>query len=89
MSYESLISRKQRTFNTMSYLQGPWIYGKANEAVESSKAGLTLLKRAVKRKERDHERREGGSSEGNDVPCVPNEEFIILVHEYLGETHLE
>ncbi len=36
----------QRTFYTTSYLQGPWKYGKAKEAVESAKAGLTLLKRA-------------------------------------------
>ncbi len=28
-----------------SYLQGPWKYGKAKEAVESAKAGLTLLRR--------------------------------------------
>jgi hypothetical protein len=30
----------------MSYLQGPWKWGKAKEAVESTKAGLTLLRRA-------------------------------------------
>ncbi len=46
LSYESLNSRKQWTFYTMSYLQGPWTYGKAKEAVESAKAGLTLLRRA-------------------------------------------
>ncbi len=46
LSYESLNSRKQRTFYTTSYLQGPWKYGKAKEAVESTKAGLTLLERA-------------------------------------------
>ncbi len=28
-------------------------------------------------------RQEGGSSEGN-VPCVPNQEFIFLVHKYWG-----
>ncbi len=46
LSYKSLNSRKQRTFYMTSYLQGPWKYGKAKEAVESAKAGLTLLRRA-------------------------------------------
>ncbi len=46
LSYELLNSRKRRTFYTTSYLQGPWKYGKAKEAVESAKAGLTLLERA-------------------------------------------
>ncbi len=45
LSYESLKSRKQRTFYTTSYLQGPWKYRKAKEAIESAKAGLTLLRR--------------------------------------------
>jgi hypothetical protein len=40
LSYESLDSRKQRTFYTTSYLKGPWKYGKAKEAVESARAGL-------------------------------------------------
>ncbi len=35
------------------------------------------------RKERDQGRQEGGSSEGK-VPCVPNQEFSFLVHEYWG-----
>ncbi len=41
------------------------------------------------KKEKDQGRREGGSSKGN-VPCVPNQEFIFLVHEYWGfeMTHL-
>ncbi len=34
-----------------SYLQGPWKYGKAKEAVESAKAGLTLLERAWESRE--------------------------------------
>jgi hypothetical protein len=46
LSYESLNSRKRRTFYMTSYLQGPWKYGKAKKAVESAKAGLTLLRRA-------------------------------------------
>ncbi len=33
MSYESLNSRERRTFDTTSYLQGQWKYGKAKEAV--------------------------------------------------------
>ena len=45
-SYELLNSRKQRTFYATSYLQGQWKYRKAKEAVESAKAGLTLLRRA-------------------------------------------
>ncbi len=36
-----------------------------------------------KRKEKYQGRREGGSSEGN-VPCVLNQEFLFLVHEYWG-----
>ena len=74
----------------MNYLQGPWKYGKAKEAVESAKAGLTLLRRAWESQEENRKRprkEEGGSSKGN-VPCVPNQEFIFLVHEDWGETHL-
>jgi hypothetical protein len=74
------------------YEKVAWKYGKAKEAVESARAGLSLLKereKVEKRKEKDQGRREGGSSEGN-VPCVPNQEFIFFVHEYWGSevTHL-
>jgi hypothetical protein len=60
-------------------------YGKAKEAIESARAGLLPQEGDVRksRKERDQGRQEGGSSEGN-VPCVPNQEFIVLVHEYWG-----
>jgi hypothetical protein len=44
-SYKLLNARKQRTFYMTSYLQGLWKYGKAKEAVESAKAGLTPLER--------------------------------------------
>jgi hypothetical protein len=46
LSYKLLKSRKRRTFYTTSYLQGPWKYGKAKEAIDSTKAGLMLLRRA-------------------------------------------
>jgi hypothetical protein len=36
-----------------------------------------------RRKEKDQGRQEGGSSEGK-VPCALNQEFLFLVHEYLG-----
>ena len=64
-------------------------YGKAKEAVESTRAGLSPQKRGhekvkkKKRKEKDQGRREGGSSEGK-VPCALNQDFFFLVHEYLG-----
>ncbi len=53
-------------------------YGKAKEAVKSARAGLLPQEGDVRksRKERNHGRQEGGSSEGN-VPCVPNKEFIF------------
>jgi hypothetical protein len=65
-------------------------YGKAKEAVESARAGLLPQEEDVRksRRERDQGRQEGGSSEGN-VPCVPNQEFIFLVHKDWGETHLD
>ncbi len=53
MSYESLDSRKRKTFNTTSYLQGRWKYGKAKEAVESAKAGLSLLGESVRKSGRE------------------------------------
>jgi hypothetical protein len=100
-------------------------YGKAKEAVESTKAGLSPQKRGCekvkkrkrprkaglspqegdvrkkrksprmaglspqegdkkkKRREKDQGRQEGGSSESK-VPCALNQEFLFLVHEYLG-----
>jgi hypothetical protein len=60
-------------------------YGKAKEAVESARAGLLPQEGDVRksRKEKDQGRQEGGSSEGN-VPCALNQEFLFLVHEYLG-----
>jgi hypothetical protein len=36
-----------------------------------------------KRKEKDKGRQEGGSSEGK-VPCALHQEFLFLVHKYLG-----
>ncbi len=68
-----------------SYLQGPWKYGRAKEAVESARAGLSPQEGDVRksRKEKDQGRREGGSSEGK-VPCALHQEFLFLVHEHLG-----
>jgi hypothetical protein len=68
------------------YKKVAWKYRKAKEAIESARAGLSLLGESVRksRKEKkDQGRREGGSSEGN-VPCVSNQEFIFLAQEYWG-----
>ncbi len=73
------------------YEKATWKYGKAKEAVESTRAGLLLLGESVRksRKAKDQGRREDGSSKGN-VPCVLNQEFLFLVHKYWGSevTHL-
>jgi hypothetical protein len=37
----------------------------------------------MRKKKKDQGRREGGSREGK-VPCALNQEFLFLVHEYLG-----
>ncbi len=83
-------SRKRRTFYTTSYLQGQWKYGKAKEAVESTRAGLSKqkgdvrkLRKEKKRKEKDQGRREGGSSEGK-VPCALNQEFLFFGSRVFG-----
>jgi hypothetical protein len=39
-----------------SFLQGPWKYGKAKEALESAKAGLLLLRRAWESREEKRKR---------------------------------
>ncbi len=36
-----------------------------------------------KRKEKDHGRQEGGYSKGK-IPCAIHQEYLFLVHEYLG-----
>ncbi len=60
-------------------------YGKAKEAVESARAGLSPQKGDVResRKEKDQGRQEGGYSEGK-VPCALLQKFLFYVHEYLG-----
>jgi hypothetical protein len=60
-------------------------YGKAKEAIESARAGLSPQKGDVRklRKEKDQGRQEGGSSEGK-VPCALHKEFLFFVYEYLG-----
>jgi hypothetical protein len=54
-------------------------YGKAKEAFESTRAGLSPQKGDVRksRKEKDQGRREGGSSEVK-VPCALNQEFLLF-----------
>jgi hypothetical protein len=61
LSYESLKSRKQRIFFQQATYKGK--YGKAKEAVESVRAGLSPQEGDVRksRKEKDQGRREGGS----------------------------
>ncbi len=68
------------------YKKAAWKYGKAKEDIESAKAGLSLLGESVRKSRKEKKKtkeQEGGSSEGN-VPCVLNQEFLFLVHEYLG-----
>ncbi len=60
MSYELLNSRKQKTFYTTSYLQGPWKYGKAKEAVESAKVGQSLLRESVQKLGREKKKTKEG-----------------------------
>jgi hypothetical protein len=49
LSFELLNSRKQRIFYTTIYLQGQWKYGKAKEAVESARAGLSPQEESVRK----------------------------------------
>jgi hypothetical protein len=64
-------------------------YGKAKEAIESARAGLSPQKgdvrksRKRKEKKKNQGRREGGFSKVK-VPCALHQEFLFLVHEYLG-----
>ncbi len=64
-------------------------YGKAKEAVESARAGLSPQKRGrekvknKKRKEKDQGRRESGSSEGK-VPCALNQDFLFFGLQVFG-----
>ncbi len=48
----------------------------------ATKRGREKVKKK-KRKEKDQGRREGGASEGK-VLCALHQEFLFLVHEYLG-----
>jgi hypothetical protein len=79
LSYESLNPKKAKDFLPTSYIQGQWKYGKAKEAVESNRAGLSPQKGDVRklRKEKDQGRQEGGSSEGK-VLCALNQEFLFF-----------
>jgi hypothetical protein len=60
-------------------------YGKAKEAVESARAGLSPQEGDVRksRKEKDQGRQEGGSSKGN-VPCALNQEFLFFGSRVFG-----
>jgi hypothetical protein len=89
LSYESLNSRKAKDFLPTSYLQGQWKYGKAKEAIESARAGLSPQKRDARksRKEKKRirprkarrwlQRRQGSVC---PKPRIP----FFLVHKYLG-----
>jgi hypothetical protein len=83
LSYESLNQGKRRIFCWRATYKGK--YGKAKEALESARAGLLPQEGDVKkkRKEKDQGRREGDSSKGK-VLCALHQEFLFLVHEYLG-----
>ncbi len=60
-------------------------YGKAKEAVESARAGLSPQKGDVRksRKEKDQGRRDGGSSEGK-VRCALHQEFLFFGSRVFG-----
>jgi hypothetical protein len=60
-------------------------YGKAKEAVESARAGLSPQEGDVRksRKEKIQGRREGGSSEGK-VPYALNQEFLFFGSRVFG-----
>ncbi len=58
MSYEeSLNSGKQKIFLTASYIQGQWKYGKAKEAVESARAGLSPQKGDVRKSRKEKKKK--------------------------------
>ncbi len=87
MSYESLNSRKKRTFYTKTYLQGQWKYGKAKEAIESARAGLSPQKESV-RKSRKKKKK---TKEGKKVAPAKatfrvsqTKNSFFLVHKYWG-----
>ena len=78
MSYESLKSGKRRIFLPTSYIQGQWKYGKAKEAVESARAGLSPQKGDVRKSRKEKKRKEKKKTiEGKKVApakarfCVP------------------
>jgi hypothetical protein len=58
---------------------------KRKEKKKTKEGGLSPQEGDVRktRKEKDHGRQEGGYSEGK-VPCALHQEFLFLVHEYLG-----
>jgi hypothetical protein len=60
-------------------------YGKAKEAVESARAGLSPQKRGHEKvkKRKDQGRREGGSSKGK-VLCALNQEFLFFGSRVFG-----
>ncbi len=68
------------------YKKATWKYKKAKEAVESARAGLSLLgesMRKLRKEKKDQGRQEGDSSKGN-VPCVLNQEFLFFGSRVLG-----
>ncbi len=68
----------------MSYIQGQV---RENQGSSWVRQGWSIATRRgrekKKRKERDQGRQEGGSCKGK-VPCALHQEFLFLVHEYLG-----
>jgi hypothetical protein len=60
LSFESLNSRKRRTFYTTSNLQGQWKNGKAKEAVESARDGLSLLGESVRKLRKEKKKTKEG-----------------------------
>ncbi len=58
--------------------------GREKEKKKIKEGGLLPQEGDVRKKKRKEQgRREGGSRKGK-VPCALNQEFLFLVHEYLG-----
>jgi hypothetical protein len=87
LSYESLKSRKQRIFfadelHTRANTGKPRKPLSPPGLVYRHKKGTWESQEKEKKRKRPR-RQEGGSSEGK-VPCALHQEFLFLVHEYLG-----
>jgi hypothetical protein len=79
--------KKAKDFYTTSYLQGQWKYGKAKEAIESARAGLSQLGESVrksrKEKKKTKEDKKVAPAKATFRVSLTKNSFF-LVHEYRG-----